>query len=109
MNWKVLAALMIGLAISIPATHAADGKAPAVETSKAAPTKQGPVDIAAFDKQVAQMQENIKRMQEQMETIRQKQDPQERQKLLQDHWAAMQSNMQMMMEQMMLHQQYWMK
>jgi len=48
-------------------------------------------------------------MQEQMETIRQKQDPQERQKLLQDHWAAMQSNMQMMMEQMMLHQQYWMK
>jgi hypothetical protein len=35
-------------------------------------------------------------MQEQMDKIRQTQDPQTRQKLLQDHWATMQNNMQMM-------------
>ena len=35
-------------------------------------------------------------MQEQMEKIRQTQDPQERQKLLQEHWVTMQSGMEMM-------------
>jgi hypothetical protein len=47
--------------------------------------------VAEYDKQMAQAQENMKKMQEQMDKIRQTQDPQERQKLLQDHWATMQA------------------
>ena len=35
----------------------------------------------------------MKRMQEQMDKLRQTQDPQERQKLLQEHYATMQSAM----------------
>lgn len=53
-------------------------------------------NVQEFDKQMAQAQENMKKMQEQMDKIRQTQDPQARQKLLQDHWATMQNNMQMM-------------
>lgn len=52
--------------------------------------------VAEFDKQAAKLDENIKLMQEQMDKIRQTQDPQLRQKLLQDHWATMQSCMGMM-------------
>ncbi len=63
---------------------------------KAGQAKQSAPNVAEFDKQMAQAQENIKRMQEQMDKIRQTQDPQERQRLLQDHWATMQNNMQMM-------------
>ena len=55
-------------------------------------------DVAGFDKQVAQMQQNMQRMQEQMDKIRQTQDPQERQKLLQEHWETMRNNMAQMHE-----------
>lgn len=50
-------------------------------------------DVAEFDKQMAQMQENMQRMQEQMEKIGRTSDPQERQKLLQEHWETMQNGM----------------
>jgi hypothetical protein len=60
------------------------------QTQRAAP------NVAEFDKQAAQAQENIKKMQEQMEKIRQTQNPQERQKLLEEHWATMQNGMGMM-------------
>jgi len=63
---------------------------------KSAQAKQSVPNVAEYDKQMAQAQENMKKMQEQMDKIRQTQDPQERQKLLQDHWATMQGNMQMM-------------
>jgi hypothetical protein len=53
-------------------------------------------NVQEFDKRMAQVQENMKNMQEQMDKIRQTQDPQARQKLLQDHWATMQNNMQLM-------------
>lgn len=66
------------------------------EQPPSATKNQGAPDVAKFDKQMAQAQENMKRMQEQMDKIRQTQDPQTRQKLLQDHWATMQNNMQMM-------------
>lgn len=45
---------------------------------------------------MAQAQENLQKMQAQMEKIRQTQDPQERQKLLQEHWNTMQGSMGMM-------------
>lgn len=59
-------------------------------------TKQEAPGTTDFDKQMAQVQENMRAMQEQMDRIRQTEDPQARQKLLQDHWTTMQNNMQMM-------------
>lgn len=67
--------------------------APSAKASQAQPKAP---DVAEFDKQAAQIQENIKKMQEQMDKLRQTQDPQARQKLLQDHWATMQAGMTMM-------------
>ncbi|WP_415231126.1 hypothetical protein [Psychromonas sp.] len=55
-------------------------------------------NVQAFDKQMVRSQEYMNKMQEQMATIRQTQDPQERQKLLQEHWETMQNNMQLMEE-----------
>ncbi|MFZ5465475.1 MAG: hypothetical protein ACOZB1_18540 [Pseudomonadota bacterium] len=69
---------------------------PAAAPDKGAQAKPQPPNVQEFDKQMAQVQENMKKMHEQMEKIRQTQDPQARQKLLQDHWATMQNNMQMM-------------
>jgi hypothetical protein len=48
------------------------------------------------DKQVAAMQEQMKKMQQQMAKIQQTQDPQQRQKLLKEHWETMQGAMTMM-------------
>jgi hypothetical protein len=68
----------------------------APSTAKGSQVNPEAPDVAKFDKQMAQAQENIKKMQEQMDKISQTQDPQARQKLLQDHWATMQNTMQMM-------------
>lgn len=65
-------------------------------TAKEVQAKQEAPDVAKFDKQLAQMQETMHTMQEQMGNIQETQDPQERQKLLQDHWATMQNAMQTM-------------
>ena len=54
-----------------------------------------PPNVQEFDKRMAQAQENMKKMQEQMDKINQTQDPEARQKLLQEHWATMQNNMQL--------------
>ena len=56
---------------------------------KGAQATQVAPNVGEFDKQMAQVQENMKKMQEQMNKLRQSQDPQERQRLLQDHWATM--------------------
>lgn len=48
---------------------------------------------AEFDKQMAQWQDYMQQMQAQMDKIRATQDPQERQKLLQEHWTSMQAAM----------------
>lgn len=86
-----LAALSAVLLSAMPAL--ADKTPP---PSKGAQAAQEAPDVAKFDKQMAQAQENMKKMQEQMDKIRQTQDPQARQKLLEEHWATMQSNMQLM-------------
>ncbi len=44
-----------------------------------------------FDKRIAQMQEQMTVMHAQMDQIRQTTDPQERQKLIQNHWNTMQN------------------
>jgi hypothetical protein len=59
---------------------------------KAQPAQVAP-NAAEFDKQLAQMQEQMKQMQAQMEKIRATTDPQERQRLLQEHWTSMNSAM----------------
>jgi len=63
---------------------------------KSSQAQQKAPSVAEFDKQAAQLQENIKKMQEQMDKIRQTQDPRERQQLLSEHWATMRSGMGMM-------------
>lgn len=90
MNRMILAATMIAIAsLSAPVVAQQD-------LGDKAPAKQVAPNVTEFDKQMAQAQENMKKMQEQMDKIRQVQDPQARQKLLEEHWATMQSNMQMM-------------
>lgn len=67
---------------------------------KGAEVKSTAPNVADFDKQLAQAQENMKKMQEQMDKLSKTQDPQERQKLLQEHWTAMQAGMGMMDDMM---------
>lgn len=49
--------------------------------------------VEEFDKRMAQIQETMKQMQAQMDKMRQTTDPQERQRLLQEHWTSMQAAM----------------
>lgn len=50
-------------------------------------------DVKAFDRQLVAAQAQFKRMQEEMDRLRQAQDPQERQRLMQEHWTSMQAAM----------------
>lgn len=84
-------ALVLGLMAGAPAQAQPSGN-----TDKNAQAQTKAPNLTDFDKQATQIQENIKTMQEQMDKIRQSQDPQERQKLLQEHWLTMQSGMTMM-------------
>lgn len=68
----------------------------AAEPSQPTQTQQQTPNVAEFDKQMAQAQDTFKKMQAQMEKIQQTQDPQQRQKLLQEHWETMQHGMSMM-------------
>lgn len=69
----------------------------AKSTKKDATTQQQAApNPAEFDKQLAQMQQNMQQMHEQMAKISQTQDPQERQKLMQEHWNTMRGSMDMM-------------
>ena len=79
------------LAMAAPVAVADDTAA-----GKSAQAKPAAPGTAEFDRQMAQAQENMKKRQEQMDRLRQMQDPQARQKLLQEHWATMQNNMQLM-------------
>jgi len=68
----------------------------AAPTDKGASAQQTAPNVTEFDKQAAQVQEYMQKMQGQMDKLRQTQDPQERQKLLEEHWTTMQSSMGMM-------------
>ncbi|MFX1767884.1 hypothetical protein PWP93_36005 [Paraburkholderia sp. A1RI-2L] len=86
---KLLFAVALCSALTSPTLLAASKDAAAAQSS----SKSQSPDTAAFDKKLAQFQEQTKTMQAQMDQIRKTQDPQERQKLLQQHWATMQSAM----------------
>ena len=86
---KTLIALAIALAIPFSAPLAAQ-QATAGNTDAA---KSAAPNTAEFDKRLAQAQEQMKLMQVQMDRMRATQDPQERQKLMQEHWTSMQAAM----------------
>lgn len=68
----------------------------AAEQPQETQTQQQTPNVAEFDKQMVQAQETFKKMQAQMEAIQKTQDPQQRQKLLEEHWNTMQRGMGMM-------------
>ncbi len=63
---------------------------PPAATTASPPSTPNP---AEFDKQMARVEESMTKMQQQMDRLRQTQDPQERQRLLRQHWDTMQSAM----------------
>ena len=92
MKTSILVAAVVGLTATIQPTLAQPTKAPA-STSPVQPQVPSP---AEFDKRLAQAQDHMKQMQAQMDKIAATQDPQERQRLLQEHWASMQAAMSVM-------------
>jgi len=89
---RLLVAVAIGIALTTPALHAATNDAGAPPSGTKAQAK----DPTEFDKNMAQWQEQMNKMQAQMEQIRKTENPKERQKLLEEHWATMQSAMSIM-------------
>ena len=94
MNPTFASTAAIALALALQPAQAQSppepAPAPAPAESKAAPPALNP---AEFDKRVAQMTEHMKQMQAQMDKIARTQDPQERQRLLQEHWNSMHAAM----------------
>lgn len=94
-----LKVLLLSFMLALPlAANAADAvKSQSTDSAdKSAQATQSAPNVAEFDKQMAQIRDNMQKMQEQMAKLQQTQDPQERQKLLQDHWTTMQTAMQTM-------------
>lgn len=89
---KFLVAMAAGIALASAVSQAASKDTSAPQSS----SKSQPPAAAEFDKNLAQVQEQMETMQAQMDQIRKTQDPQERQKLLEQHWATMQSAMTIM-------------
>lgn len=87
---SIAAAVAVAIASTLLAqSGAAQPKAPS------APSSSAP-DVKAFDQRTAEFQAKVKLMQQQMDSLRQTQDPQQRQKLMEEHWATMQSAMSLM-------------
>ena len=83
--------LLAAAALTALLTQSAFGQqTPAAPTD---PRAQQTPSAAELDKQYARLQEQMKQMQDQMAKLAQTQDPQERQRLLQQHWASMQTAM----------------
>src|SRR5262245_52093069 len=90
---KILLVVAVTGILAIPVMAQQTG--PADKGTQATQTAPNPGE---FDKRMAQIQENMKKMQDQMSKIQQTQDPQERQRLLQEHWTTMRESMGMMSE-----------
>jgi len=69
------------------------GSAARTQAAATAASQQATPDPAEFDKQLALVQENVTKMQEQMDRLERTRDPQERQRLLAQHWETMRSAM----------------
>src|SRR3990167_59858 len=91
---NVLVTMGVALAMFAMQPVMADQSKPAKKD--ATTQQQAAPNPAEFDKQLTQMQKNMQTMHEQMAKISQTQDPQERQKLMQEHWNTMRGSMDMM-------------
>lgn len=91
---NVLVTMGVALAMFAMQPVMADQAKPAKKD--ATTQQQAAPNPAEFDKQLAQMQKNMQTMHNQMAKISQAQDPQERQKLMQEHWNTMRGSMDMM-------------
>jgi hypothetical protein len=90
-------ALIHAAAMIVVATISHSASAQQPESQKdVQPSQAAPISPAEVEKQYAKMQEHMLKMQEQMEKIRQAKDPQERQRLLQEHWTTMRGAMSVM-------------
>lgn len=89
MKLSILATVLVAAAVTGLPAQAQSPKPPA-KGEQAQPVTPSP---AEFDKQLAQMRGYMQQMQAQMGQIQQTQDPQERQRLLQEHWTSMQAAM----------------
>ena len=85
MKRSILVAAVVGLTATIQPTLAQPTRAP----DSASPVQPQVPSPAEFDKRLAQVQDHMKQMQAQMDKIAATQDPQERQRLPQEHWASM--------------------
>jgi hypothetical protein len=86
----------IAIAMLAFVIHTAFAQQPASPPKTTAQTQPAAPSPAEVDKQVAKIQEQIAKMNEEMSKIQQTQDPQERQRLLQQHWTTMHGAMGMM-------------
>ncbi|SEJ83648.1 hypothetical protein [Paraburkholderia diazotrophica] len=86
---KLVFAIALCSALTSPMLLAASKDTTRAQSS----SKSQSPNTAAFDRNLVQTQEQMKIMQAQMDQIRKTKDPQERQKLLRQHWATMQSAM----------------
>lgn len=82
--------------LAVALTTSLAGAQPSSSPDKSPQTRQSAPSVTEFDKQQAQWQEHMKQMQAQMDKIRQTKDPKERQRLLEEHWTAMQAAMSVM-------------
>jgi hypothetical protein len=89
---KLLVAMAVGIALTSPVLQAASKDTAGPQSS----SKPPPGGAAEFDRNLGLLQEQMKTMLAQMDQIGKTQDPQERQKLLEQHWGTMQSAMTIM-------------
>jgi hypothetical protein len=89
---KLLVAIAAGIALTSPVQQAASKDTGAPQSSSKTP----PAGASEFDRNLGLLREQMKTMQAQMDQIGKTQEPQERQKLLEQHWATMQSAMTIM-------------
>ena len=88
----VFKSLLLGSLLVLPLSVGPVDNSVAQQTK----TEQTAPDIAKFDEQMAKARKQMQEMQEQMAELQKTEDPQKRQKLLQEHWDAMQNAMQTM-------------
>ena len=97
MKRLILATILIATAGFSFNVLAEDKKATDATSEKSVQTEQQPqMNPEEFDKQMAKIQENMKLMHEQMKKIQETKNPEDRQKLLDEHWKVMQDSMGMM-------------
>jgi hypothetical protein len=84
------------IALTALAVSVAFGQQTAPATAPGSQSKQAPSTPEDYDQQLAKMQAEMTKMQEQMRKLRETRDPQERERLLKDHWTSMQNMMALM-------------